>query len=169
MPRRAPDDETLSLGISLWIPPLRDRRGEIRPLAGAFIRRAAIAGGLADAPVLAESAAKLLESYAWPGNVRELKNFMERAVLLSAGDPIEPHHLPVEKMRAQLLDAPPGRPDAPLKGEIDALERQRILDALEACDGNQTRAAKRLGIARGTLVARLEKYGLPRPKKRSVE
>jgi DNA-binding NtrC family response regulator len=52
-----------------------------------------------------------------------------------------------------------------LKDELDALERQRILDARERCGGNQTQAAKQLGIARGTLASRLEAYGLPRPRK----
>jgi two-component system, NtrC family, response regulator AtoC len=57
-------------------------------------------------------------------------------------------------------------PQVDLRSEIELLERQRILDTLERCAGNQTRAAKELGIARSTLLARLEAYGIPRPRKK---
>src|SRR5262249_35760173 len=103
----------------------------------------------------------LLERYAWPGNVRELRNVMERAVLLCDAALIGPQHLPIERMRSASV-APPR--DGPMHSADG--ERDRILSALARCAGNQTQAAQLLGISRGTLVARLEAYGVPRPRKR---
>jgi two-component system, NtrC family, response regulator AtoC len=85
---------------------------------------------------------------------------MERAVLLSAGAPtITADHLPKEKI---LEGSEPPCPEPAVGTE----ERERILEALARCAGNQTQAARLLGISRGTLLARLETYNLPRPQKR---
>jgi two-component system response regulator AtoC len=160
-------------GISLEIPPLRERRLEIRALAEAFI--AQIAGGEAGAPRLSVEAARLLEGHAWDGNIRELRNVMDRALLLCDGDTIEPEHLPLETIRGA---ASPARAAAvPMSSEApaaspsgltaeDHAERSRIIEALEAVAGNQTRAARRLGMSRSTLLARLDSLGIPRPQKR---
>jgi DNA-binding NtrC family response regulator len=134
----------------------------------------------------------VLEAYSWPGNIRELRNVIERAVLLCGGGTIRPEHLPMDKMRATYAayprpaaapgeaspppasppaGPPPGGPaDAPAAHPLDALypgdaERDRIIATLERCRGNQTRAAKVLGMSRRTLIYRLERYGLPRPRK----
>jgi DNA-binding NtrC family response regulator len=103
---------------------------------------------------------------------------MDRAVLLCDDDRLTPEHLPLDKMgadRAALTPAagaaavarvaPPeeGAP-ASLRDEVQAAERRRIVEALEQCQGNQTRAAQLLGISRRTLVSRLDQYGLPRPR-----
>jgi two-component system response regulator AtoC len=145
-------------GITLTIPPLRARTGEIRRLAGTFVSQICRELGRTE-PEIPERVAALLESYAWPGNIRELKNVMERAVLLCSGPLILTEHLPMDK-----LGAPPSSPGVPgAAGPKD--ERQRIIDALAACAGNQSRAAKLLGISRRTLVARLDDYKIPRPKK----
>jgi DNA-binding NtrC family response regulator len=110
----------------------------------------------------------------WPGNIRELRNVIERAVLLSQSDEaIDLEHLPVEKLSTPFAQAGAGasaaaaatRPAAPLS-TADLAERQRVIDALERCGGNQTQAAKMLGISRGTLLVRLNAFGLPRPRKR---
>ncbi len=187
-------------GVTLVIPPLRERPDEIEPLARTFIEQACRRAQRAPVELAAEALAKL-QSYSWPGNIRELRNIIERAVLLCGRGPITVEHLPTEKMAATLpaLRAPApapasvqeatvplplsptafdgaetthrfARPDevgegAALAEEIDALERQRILETLERCAGNQTRAAKALGISRGKLIARLEAYGIPRPRK----
>jgi two-component system, NtrC family, response regulator HydG len=157
-------------GIAIVIPPLRERVGEIPQLARLFVAQAASAAGLPE-PRLSDQALELLESYAWPGNIRELRNLMERAVLLSTDDLITDEHLPTEKMRtggvARAAEQPLGAGrGASLRDDVDELERRRILDALDSCSGNQTRAARMLGISRNTLAARLEQFGIPRPRKR---
>jgi len=153
-------------GITLTIPPLRERVTEIRRLAEMFVRQICRELGRPE-PLLPAKIIALLENYAWPGNIRELKNVMERAVLLCTGPVIDPEHLPVDKMVA-------GVPTAPgISGSVEGLqltraqadERQRIMEALTACAGNQSRAAKMLGIPRRTFVAKLDTYRVPRPKK----
>jgi DNA-binding NtrC family response regulator len=162
-------------GISLEIPPLRERLLEIRPLAEAFL--AQLVGGDARPPRLSEQAARLLESHAWDGNVRELRNAMDRALLLCDGDTIEPEHLPLEAIRgaavparAEAVDEIAGAPLVDSTGrsltEEASAERDRIVEALRVEGGNQTRAARRLGMSRSTLVLRLDDLGIPRPQKR---
>ena len=133
----------------------------------------------------------LLESYIWPGNVRELRNMMERAVLLSTSGEILPEHLMLETMSASAapggeswgafgpapgaplpLAAPPAapesaRPTLPMSAASDGddPEREHILRVLAECGGNQSRAARQLGISRKVLMARLDRYGVARPKK----
>ncbi|MFO0725724.1 MAG: sigma 54-interacting transcriptional regulator [Myxococcota bacterium] len=159
-------------GITLEVPPLRERTGEIRGLAELFIQQVAAQDGL-QAPRLSEEALAVMMAYRWPGNIRELKNVVERAVLLSGGEAISPSHLPLERMRPgpqpspepkanAEAEAPPGK----LEQDLRAFERERILRALEATQGNQTRAAELLGIARRTLINRLEEYQIDRPRKR---
>jgi transcriptional regulator with PAS, ATPase and Fis domain len=146
-------------GVSITIPPLRERRDEIASLAVGFVAAAAAA---VERPVLdlAPGAIALLERYDWPGNVRELKNAVERAVALCEHDVIGPEHLP-----PALCDAPTPPAEADLREEIHALERRRIVEALEKCAGHQGRAAEMLGISRRTLLMRLDAFGLPRPRK----
>ncbi len=151
-------------GITLMIPPLRERREEIQPLAEGFAASSARALGLATTPQLTPQAIDMLERYAWPGNVRELRNVMERAVLLADGEPIAPEHLPLEKLRWSGSET--GGGVAPLRTGIAERERAMIVDALERTNGNQTEAAKLLGISRRTLVSRLSEHNLPRPRKK---
>jgi two-component system response regulator AtoC len=161
-------------GITLQIPPLRERPSEILPLARAFVAQTAGQTGRESPPTLSADAEDLLVGYAWPGNIRELRNVMERAVLLCVGGEITEEHLPVETMTTNcpLLPrftpewvgaappAPAGDPAA-----APAPERERIMRALAACAGNQSRAAKLLGMARSTLVLKLDAYHLPRPRR----
>ena len=158
--------------VALVVPPLRERRAEIAPLATAFARTAARQLGRAGSEVrISPAAMKRLEEYAWPGNIRELRNAVERAVLLAGGGPVDVEHLPLEKMSAVWL-APPiqAQPPAPAAeeggGGGEAAEKQRIVEALQRCAGNQTQAARLLGISRRTLLYRLDAFGLPRPQKR---
>jgi len=161
--------------ISLEIPPLRERRSEIRPLAEAFL--AELAGGAAGAPRLSDEAVQLLESHAWDGNIRELRNVINRALVLCDGDTIEPEHLPLETLqRAASPARMPAADDAaaeilPPPSELSLTpeqrsERERIVAALQAEGGNQSRAARRLGMSRSTLGTRLDELGIPRPQKR---
>jgi two-component system response regulator AtoC len=154
-------------GITLTIPPLRVRVGEIRRLAEMFVQQISRELGRPE-PMIPEKVNVLLEAYAWPGNIRELKNLMERAVLLCTGSMIDTEHLPMDKLGVS--SSSPGLSAATetsqpglLSGPPD--ERQRIMDALAACAGNQSRAAKMMGMPRRTFVARLDEYKIPRPKK----
>jgi DNA-binding NtrC family response regulator len=158
-------------GVSLMIPPLRERQDEIPELARRFIVEACRRLKRRDLPRLGADALAALTRYSWPGNVRELRNAIERAVLLCSDDSITVEHLPVEKMGALLPQVAPaaGPPSrgAALWDDVERVERQRVVDALERCAGNQTRAATLLGISRPTLLSRMDAYGLPRPRKRA--
>jgi len=161
-------------GVTLAVPPLRERKDDLVPLAKFFLFKVRPKG----TTELADDAVEALRRHSWPGNVRELKNTVERAALLSLGGPIEARHLTFGvgvALGAPAAVHPPAEPGVPasagaanaqaLGDEVSALERQRILAALEACGGNQSRAAKSLGISRATLIRRLEQYGVPRPRK----
>jgi len=180
-------------GICLTIPTLRERVGEIVPLAREFAVEVSAAQGL-PAPRLSAASCEWLMQYSWPGNIRELRSVIERAVLLARGGNIEPRHLEVDRdlsggalnvSNGQPLPAPareaepraqrgafiaaPSHSAEPekLRDEVERLERDRIADAIARCGGNQTKAAELLGISRRALLHRLDAYGLPRPRKGS--
>ncbi|HEX3766062.1 MAG TPA: sigma 54-interacting transcriptional regulator [Kofleriaceae bacterium] len=168
-------------GVTILIPPLRERIGEIEQLARAFIRRARSQSGGARLDIAPE-AIELLARHHWPGNVRELKNVIERAVVLCGRGPILPEHLWIRTPSAPATaEEPPRRAspwpgDAPLhaapmflphprKGSQE--EQQWIMQTLERTGGNQTAAARLLGISRRTLVNRLNDYEhVNRPRKK---
>jgi two-component system response regulator AtoC len=162
--------------LSLTIPPLRARPSEIEPLARLFLAAACRLIERVEIPTLSSPALQLLSRYPWPGNVRELRNAMERAVVLCPLATILPEHLP-PAIAQQVThadagtDAAAGSPARPggLVGELQLMERTRILEALAATGGNQSEAARRLGIARGTLIARIVEYGIPRPRSHEAE
>ncbi|CAN5639253.1 hypothetical protein BH11MYX1_BH11MYX1_19460 [soil metagenome] len=168
-------------GASFTIPPLQERIDEILPLAEQFV--ASASGPLGRHFVLAEDAKTWLTSHAWPGNIRELRNACERAVLLATGSVIERQHLTIDepkrapnRYRSPTTPPPSTMPtsgsmasnDMPsqVRATVAELEKQRILEALDKCAGNQTRAAELLGISRRTLINRLDEYGIARPRKR---
>lgn len=221
-------------GINLKIPPLRERRSEIEPLARHFLMAFCLKSGIA-VPEISAAGLEQLLSYSWPGNVRELKNAMERAPFFSAGAPLQPEHLPTPGAdelgddpfpdeSTDVRPVPRGRTpsfrsdaaeadrlhelleydfgtcsssgpiavresgEPTVSGGVQAKEsaaahvqvrsvhgnsknfseeeeRERVVDALEACAGNQTRAAEMLGISRRTLINRMEAFGIPRPRK----
>jgi DNA-binding NtrC family response regulator len=162
-------------GASFTIPPLRMRKDEVLPLAEQFV--ASAGGPLGRSFMLSEGARTWLLEHEWPGNIRELRNACERAVLLATGSVIEREHLaidepkrPQSRMRTSPTTPPPGAMAADMPSQVRAtvaeLEKQRILEALDKCAGNQTRAAELLGISRRTLINRLDEYGIARPRKR---
>ncbi|MCA9654963.1 MAG: sigma 54-interacting transcriptional regulator [Myxococcales bacterium] len=153
-------------GISLVIPPLRQRVGEIKGLTQRFVEEASKRAGRSEPPSVSPEAMSWLEGYHWPGNIRELQNSIERAVLLCAGDVITLEHLPVGQGMTPTGAMGPTPTEPALAADDEDPERRRILEALEQCAGNQTRAAKLLGISRNTLLARLDQYDIPRPRKR---
>jgi two-component system, NtrC family, response regulator AtoC len=163
-------------GVTLEIPPLRERRGLIGPLALKFLADAAARARKPslrlDAQVLAA-----LEAHPWPGNVRELKAVIERAVLLVHGGELGVRHLafgrhtvpdPRPATAPERARPPTAEPPATTgPGDFSAEEqadRDRVLRALDECAGNQTRAAKHLGISRTSLVTKLRLYRIPRPR-----
>jgi DNA-binding NtrC family response regulator len=148
----------------LQIPPLRERSTEVAALAQLFLAGAVRDLDLPVAPVFAPETIHALRDYEWPGNVRELRNSVERSVAMCRGREILPEHLPEQIVGSAL--APARTSMDRLQSEMNDLERKRIVNALEECGGNQTKAAEVLGISRRTLVSRLDAYGLPRPRKR---
>jgi len=161
-------------GVAVVVPPLRDRVCEIAPLARAFLAQACRQAGRRASDVSPE-ALVLLEGYGWPGNIRELRNFVERAALLCGDGPVQPEHLPLDKMSATVVTradeagqkpaTDPAQRPATVRSETDEIERRRILEALEQSGGNQTRAAEILGMPLRTLVRRLVGHGVTRPRK----
>lgn len=126
--------------VLLIVPPLRQRREDIIPLARHFI-------GMASdwTRTLSPEAEQRLLTYAWPGNVRELRSLMDQSVIFAAGNEIQPEEL--------LFTAGASRPKSKTLAE---LERRHILQVVKECDGNKTEAAKVLGLARSTLVIKLK-------------
>lgn len=168
-------------GITLQIPPLRERRAEVVPLALEFATAALtrMGGGRV---LLSDAARSWLLAYQWPGNVRELKNIIERATLLAQGGPIGTEHLYADDLSQPERPQPapagpelgsgshasvPVRPAAAqeLRQELRDLERERIVEAMARAGGNQTLAARLLGISRRALLTRLDNFDLPRPRK----
>ncbi|MBI4608514.1 MAG: sigma-54-dependent Fis family transcriptional regulator, partial [Candidatus Rokubacteria bacterium] len=139
--------------ITLQVPPLRERSEDIVPLAEHFLRLSARRARKAFKG-LSREALTLLARYRWPGNVRELEHAVERAVILAPGPEITASDLGLYPAAGgQAAAGPPQMPPA-------QLERERILKALERAGGNQSEAARALGINRTTLWRKLREYGI---------
>ncbi|HRH81141.1 MAG TPA: sigma-54 dependent transcriptional regulator [Thiobacillaceae bacterium] len=156
--------------IEARVPPLRDRREDIPLLARHIGERLA---GMADRPlpILSPEAEAALMAYSFPGNVRELENMLERAYALCDGDRILPADLqlgeegplPLGREPANRQDADAGLPEPgrlPLQEYLDHVEREAILKALQATNGNKTAAARLLGVSFRSLRYRLERLGI---------
>jgi two-component system, NtrC family, response regulator AtoC len=158
--------------VSFVIPPLRKRVTEIAPLARRFLAAELKKYDRPNDLQLSPEALVWLERYTWRGNVRELRNVIERAVVLSRGDSILPADLPERitspvhrregTLASPIPDGSAGNPEL----SSEEAEKRRIIEELDRCAGNQTRAAAQLGISRRTLVSRLGKHRVPRPRKR---
>jgi len=150
--------------VELHVPPLRERRDDVLPLARVLLADAAlrmkrkIAG-------LAPAAADQLLRYEWPGNVRELENAMERAVALARGSRVDLEDLPEEIRQAFPTPVASSGRVRPL----EEVEKEYILAALELNAGNQTRTAEQLRIGSATLYRRLKSYGLIAAKRAARE
>jgi DNA-binding NtrC family response regulator len=138
--------------VEIHIPPLRERRDDIKPLAEHFLRHHS--ERYRRQAHFTEEALSALVRYSWPGNVRELNHVIERAVLLSSGNIVTAFDLGLNTMRD-------GRVAAPLEEmSLEEVERLLIQKALARCGGNANRAAEALGLSRSALYRRLQKYGL---------
>ncbi|MEO8224963.1 MAG: sigma-54 dependent transcriptional regulator, partial [Gammaproteobacteria bacterium] len=154
----------------LTAPPLRDRPGDIVPLARHFLQKAT--GGSRPAPALADDALALLTSQSWPGNVRELQNTLQRAVILCGGNVIRARDLRFEPpARTISALAPVTAAQEPLLQEnLHAVEGQLIVDALNRA-GSRQQAAELLGVSPRTLrykIARLRSAGIAIPRCREL-
>ena len=171
--------------VRVQVPPLRERREDIRLLVNYFLKKLAREQQRDPKPIAA-GVIRVLEHYHWPGNVRELENVIRRALVVAKGDMIVMNDLPAEisgqgaatggGMPASALAGAGGVPDVAALAQqlfqwarrdpkckvIPAVERELVILALKEASGNQVRAAKLLGIARATLRKRIEKFGIRR-------
>jgi len=146
--------------VPVEIPPLRSRIEDVAPLARFFLAqyRREFGVGVED---FAMPALRAMEAYGWPGNVRELRNAVERAALLAPESQICLGDLPPEVGGGSRGPAEPGGLALPAEGvDLQELERRWVLEALERCGGNRSRAAKLLGMNRDQIRYRIEKFGL---------
>jgi two-component system response regulator FlrC len=145
----------------ITVPPLRERPSDIGYLAVHFAKTAAARNGLAVAGVT-DAAQSVLQRRPWKGNVRELENVMERAVLLAAGGPILPEHIPSDEASAPtVVPAAPSVPAPTIgsgNGSLWEMERELIFQTLARTKDNRTHAAKELGISIRTLRNKLKEY-----------
>jgi two-component system, NtrC family, response regulator AtoC len=155
-------------GFTLTLPPLRERRDDIEPLARSFLAQISAVGRAM--PELEPAALAALLRYDWPGNVRELRNAVERAATIAHGDRITVDDLP-ERVRKAVASRPtPPLADDLLEGTGDLRERvqryeaQLIAAALRRTNGNQTEAAELLGVPVRTLNDKIHRLGIDPPK-----
>ena len=153
--------------INIHLPPLRDRKEDISPIADFFIEKYTKANGTPERK-LSAAALEKLSRYSWPGNVRELENIIHRAVLLATGPDIAPEaitlpNLPAEKTAAgetpKAHDTGGANKSELVGRTVESVERELILDTLNYCLGNRTHAANILGISIRTMRNKLKQYG----------
>ncbi len=163
--------------VTIWLPPLRERPGDIPLLCEYFISRYAAEMGM-DYPGISKEASAMLKNYPWPGNVRELANTIQKALIFSRGAPISPEGIS-QAIRGEALGRPANDETAEqtikrwvnellsvkdqdhiFDAAMDRFASVLISEALNLSSGNRSKAAKLLGLSRPTLHARIEKYGL---------
>jgi Nif-specific regulatory protein len=166
--------------VPIVLPPMRDRREDIVPLAQFFLKKYAEANKLTPPPELTAEVAAALKAHDWPGNVRELENAIERLVVLSDNGTLVPDHLRLDRPRVALRSAKgTGGTDvpsliralvragvaAPLPPDrklydflVGGVERELIEQVMQQCDRVQVKAAARLGINRNTLHKKLDEF-----------
>jgi len=148
--------------VELMVPPLRDHREDIPALAAEFARRYAQRFGI-ERISLSAALVRALQATDWPGNVRQLENAIARIVALSGGGELGPDALanapPFIAPAESGVEAPPNGALS-MRNHLDALERSLIAHALAETGGNQSEAARRLGMSRSALIVRLQKYAL---------
>jgi transcriptional regulator with GAF, ATPase, and Fis domain len=171
-------------GLTISIPPLRERPDDIEVLARHFAASATAGAEIR----FSDAAITALRSHAWPGNVRELKSVVQRATLVMRGQQVEPTDLLFDAVRPSLCGATPTTPrsrtaegdarlsdtfspselpTAVIRAELEQRELRRTKEALERTAGNQTEASILLGISRQTLMNRMDRLGISRPRKGS--
>jgi DNA-binding NtrC family response regulator len=152
--------------IRINLPPLRERGNDVVTLADFFVRKYSAAAGIS-LNGFSKPAMKLLMDYSWPGNVRQLESVVERCVLMTESDTIQPEDLPAEILRE-------GSPESALSFEFppegisfEDLERDLIIKAMDRAGWVIGKAAPLLGMTYKTLQYRLEKFGIEKPERKA--
>jgi Nif-specific regulatory protein len=140
----------------IFIPPLRERKSDVLPLADHFAEKYAREHGKSIKRI-STTAIDMLATYHWPGNVRELENTIERAVLMADGEVIHGHHLPPT---LQTAEATGTVVSTSLGGAVEAFERGLIEDALKTSRGNRAKAARLLSTTERVISYKVRKYGI---------
>jgi DNA-binding NtrC family response regulator len=167
--------------IPIFLPPLRERREDIPALAEFFVQKYAQANHR-PVPAIAPESSAALQGYAWPGNVRELQNYIERSIVLCAGQTLSPELFPahmrgltpvriarhgpknIEALCSDLVASGMAGVDDSTSNLheriVSLVEKELIQQVLKSCQGVQTKAATRLGINRNTLHKKISEYAL---------
>ncbi|NDY55927.1 PAS domain S-box protein [Desulfovibrio sulfodismutans] len=146
--------------IPIKMPPLRARKEDIPLLAEAFFRRIKLKYEKKNIQGIARETMDVLMRYPWPGNVRELKSAFEYAFIACRGDVLEPNDLPGDIAQET---AAPSTPPLSAVGDLDAIRKERLVAALRASGGNQSEAARQLGISRTTIWSQIKRFGITEP------
>ena len=141
--------------ISVHLPPLRERREDIMPLANSFLKRFAAQANRGVIKGFTPAAVERLTTFDWPGNVRQLQNEVQRAVLLCEGNEVDSSDLSVTKARSANEESPDTNFTI-----LEGVERNAIVQMLKETGGNKLETAKRLGIGRQTLYNKIKAYGI---------
>lgn len=141
--------------IPIYVPPLRERIGDIPILASSFFRRLKVKSGKNIKEVSPE-ALKFLIQYSWPGNVRELKSTFEYAFVSCNGESILPQHLPTELTKGRSAD----KTEHTASESLEKIKKQRLIGALRKSGGNQSEAARILGISRTSVWNQIRKFNI---------
>lgn len=144
--------------VSIRIPPLRERRADIRPLVDSFLQRFAEENGK-QIDGISREAMDCLMKYSYPGNVRELENIVHQSVVLSRSSTITTDDLPI-RVKEEPQEFLPGEEPGSFTGKVEAYERTMILEAMKEAGDVQTKAADLLGISERQLRYKLKKYGM---------
>ena len=140
----------------IFIPPLRERKSDVLPLADHFVEKFAREHGKTIKRI-STAAIDLLACYHWPGNVRELENTIERGVLMADGKVLQAHHLPPT---VQTAEATGTVVSTSLGGAVATFERSLIVDALKSTRGNRSKAARLLSTTERVINYKVKKYGI---------
>jgi two-component system response regulator HydG len=145
-------------GVTILLPPLRERREDIPLLSYYFLKQSSERYGK-PAVSMKPQTQQLLVGYSWPGNVRQLKNVIENMVVLSPDGPLGPEHLPTE-IRPGGTHAPTGDMNNLVGISMAQAERELIRNTLKMTNGNREQTAKILGIGERTLYRKIKEYGM---------
>lgn len=145
--------------IQIHIPPLRERKEDIPLLVGYFLKKYGRKMGR-NIVNISDSALTMLLNYDYPGNIRELENIIEHSIIVAEGNTITKDDLPDYIPFTQSLPEPAHRSEEVSFKTLSQMEEELIRQTLKKCRGNQTQAAKKLGIGRTTLIRKMKKFGI---------